>query len=203
MFFFFFQRSSQIFANGRSWGEISISCQAPQGDTLSCAHSSQAWLFLPCLLQPVPDQRWLLPHCPVLTPLLTSVLLLLSVCRSLCPSFTSRPFPGSPGQSSRCSETLVQPVSLISVSPCGLWLRAPCIPSLALVSLLGDLLRTHSSYPPCSSEYLLQSLLARQYPFDASTSDPQLSQHRRFLVPLVTLQVHISSGLHPQSLLLP
>lgn len=67
---------------------------------LSCAHSSQAWLFLPCLLQLAPDlplpRCWLLPSRPVFIPLLISAFLFL-LCQSLYHSSTSHPLH-SPSQ---------------------------------------------------------------------------------------------------------
>lgn len=88
--------------------------------------------------------------CPLLTPSLLASphssadlgpsALALSVLVSLL--HVTAP-PRSTGQSSHCSEALVQAVSLISVPPCSLWLHTPF-----LGSCLSSLKRSHTQFIP-------------------------------------------------------
>lgn len=158
---------------------------------------SQTWLLLPHLLQLL---SWFLPHCPVLTPLLSSALL-CSLWQPLEHCSMAQPCPGSPSLSPPCSEALGQPVTLISVTPYGLWLHTPCAPSLVLVSLLRDHLLT---VPPL----LIQSTLFKAFCWGNTSFMPAYQilsspQCWWLLVSAVILQVQVSSSLYPQSLPLP
>lgn len=177
-----------------------------RGTCFFSAHSSQASIFLPCPLQPAPDlplsHHWLLsPTCSVLLlcPYSSGDLSpCLSPCQLLCVTPSVCDIPRLTCSVSVMLRGTCSASSLISVSPCGLWLRAPGqLPWLSFAFpqvLPSSFLREPHSEPfaeaiPASCQHIRSLAL------------PGLSlQHCWLLVPAVASRLHFSSSLYPACL---